>query len=118
MIDVHQHRKVRLFKGFAGCVTDIECHPTSSHVAQTKESVFVLLLESFYLKSRLTHMLLRDNWIFDEKECCTLSNSVSMLNGQNVDADKMKTGDDGMWDNFDVIGNAECIKDCRFKRKI
>ena len=118
-IDIRQHKKVRLFKGFAGCITDIECHPTSSLVVScsTDRRVRIhslenhALLESFYLKSRLTRVLLRDNWIFDEEECCTLTNGVSILNGQK-NTDKMKTDDDGMWDNFDVVGNAECIKDC------
>ncbi|XP_013382199.1 WD repeat-containing protein 74 [Lingula anatina] len=123
LVDFRKGRMVQCYKGFAGGIRCIQCHPTLPLVAScgldrhlrihdtnTKE-----LLHKVYLKSRLNCLLLRTEWTQeDEKntlDSCSdvkknnkTDNSRSDSNDGESDGDS-DDDDDGLWNMLEKVGH-------------
>ncbi|XP_074661055.1 WD repeat-containing protein 74-like isoform X2 [Tubulanus polymorphus] len=104
LLDIRQGKMVHKFKGFAGGIRCIKCHPTLPYIASCGLDRFLRihemnskkLIRKIYLKSRLNSMVMKsDNW--DEKEDET---SKSTDDDEEAEDD---IDDEKLWDNMEVV---------------
>ncbi|KAK7110824.1 WD repeat-containing protein 74-like [Littorina saxatilis] len=129
LLDLRKQRTVQLYKGFAGGITDIQCHSTAPVVVSCGIDRYVrvhdieskALLDKFYLKSRLNCLLLSDEWPLKEEE----QNSKTKRNfkSQSVKEAKDDSGvendqgaDDVIWDSLETVETKTVTKTAQ-KRK-
>ncbi|ESO88034.1 hypothetical protein LOTGIDRAFT_234800 [Lottia gigantea] len=132
LLDFRKGRVVHKYKGFAGSVRSIQCHPTMPLVVTCGLDRFVRihhivsreLMHKFYLKSRLNCLLLHKNW-----KCESLDEGIDMteddgVNETKVENETMTAEDDleeDIWNQLEVVtprGNNYKSKRKDYKDKI
>lgn len=111
LIDLRKKALVHVFKGFAGSIRYVQCHPTLPLVASCGLDRFFRLhelnthklLSKIYLKSRLNSLLLSSDfkWNFIDSEKGAVHHDVSVQQVTTASGDE----DDGIWDGMDVVND-------------
>ncbi|XP_050418233.1 WD repeat-containing protein 74 [Patella vulgata] len=118
LIDFRTGKTVHCFKGFAGSVRSIQCHPSLPIMATCGLDRFLRihhiesreLLHKFYLKSRLNCLLLSKNWKLE-----SLDEGIDMHEDdeENKFADHEEKSEDNeeveedVWDQLEVMSTSK-----------
>lgn len=123
LLDLRKGKMIHLFKGFAGGITDIQCHSSVALVASCGVDRYVrihniktkALVHKFYLKSRLNCLLLTDDWPVDIDNTL-VTDSLDQIRPSSMDS-KNTDEDEDVWKTFDVVNSEPRSKTDGKKRK-
>lgn len=114
-IDLRKGNEACRYKGFAGGIKDLQCHPTLPYVASCSLDRFLRIhhmdlkhiMHKFYMKSRLNCLLLSKKWptIDDEEGSPT-----------DVSKDEVDDMSDALWDKLPVLGSKEQLPSSKMQK--
>ena len=116
-IDLRKKQKNGSFKGNKGSITSIKCHQSQGFVVCTGLDRFLRIydistrgiLQKFYLKSRLTSILLSETSYGDEIFGKSLSSNLSRLKKSAL-KNETDDADDSIWNEMELVADEAVLK--------
>ncbi|XP_067943635.1 WD repeat-containing protein 74-like isoform X1 [Watersipora subatra] len=113
LMDLRSMKCLGKYKGGAGAIRSIQCHPTLPVVVSCGLDRYVrvhdmqsrLLTQKFYMKSRLNKLLLVHDWEDPKPEETLVKEEVELT----IEGTEKLPGDteDALWESLDVVGEPE-----------